>query len=338
VLHVTLEFTSGYQQHGLGRFRLSVSPDPATFDREEKRFAVLKLTDPWAKLAAAYHVLGDQAARDTLVKQRPAAAAGIGDLYAAEKDWERAIAEYSKAVTDQAADSLLIKLAAAYQSAGRTREAVPHLAQASAANPADTLLSLQVAPLQAWFGQEKELAATRQRILAFAKDTNDATTAERAAKACSIIPSSDKVELEATLALARKAVKIDNRQAWYLLALGMAEFRSGNYTAAEEALHAAAQASPDNLHVTGTAAFYRAMSLFRQGKQEEARQLAIAAATKMKPLPADEKNLLANLRVMVGVAESDTQEYLITWLAFKEAKALMQPEAIPPPKAANDKN
>ena len=54
------------------------------------------------------------------------------------------------------------------------------------------MLSLKVAALQAWFGQEKELADTRQRILAFAKDTNDASTAERAAKACSILPSTDK--------------------------------------------------------------------------------------------------------------------------------------------------
>ena len=33
-------------------------------------------------------------------------------------------------------------------------------------------------------------------------------TAERAAKACSILPSTDKAELEAALALARKAVKL----------------------------------------------------------------------------------------------------------------------------------
>jgi len=307
-------------------------------EQEPKRWAALNVADPWAKLAAAYQVLGDQQALDQLLKHHAAAAAGVGDVYAATQDWERASAEYGKAITHQPADvALLTKLAAAYQSAGRTREAVPYLAKLSAANPADTVLSLQVAPLQAWFGQEKELAATRLRILAFAKDTNDPTTAERAAKACSVRPATDKAELAATLALARKAVKVDNRQAWFLLALGMAEFRSGNYAAAEEAMLAAAQADPNNPHVTGTAAFYRAMSLFRQGKQDEARQLAIAAAAKMKPLPADEKNLLANLRVMVGGAESDTQEYLITWLAFKEAKALMQPEAIPPPKAEIDK-
>ena len=129
---------------------------------------------------------------------------------------------------------MLTKLATAYQSAGRTREAVPHLATVSAANPKDTLLSLKVAALQAWFGQEKELAATRQRVLAFAKGTNEATTAERAAKACSILPSTDKAELEAALALARTAVKLGNGGEWNLLALGMAEYRSGNDAAAEK--------------------------------------------------------------------------------------------------------
>src|SRR5262249_32906358 len=58
VLRVTFEFKSDFKQHGLGRFRLSVSGDPATFDQEEKRLAVSKLTDPWVKLAAAYGLNG----------------------------------------------------------------------------------------------------------------------------------------------------------------------------------------------------------------------------------------------------------------------------------------
>ena len=74
---------------------------------------------------------------------------------------------------------------------------------ASAANPSDTMFSLKVAALQAWFGQEKELAATRQRVLAYANGTSEATTADRAAKACSLLPSTDKAVLEAVLALAR---------------------------------------------------------------------------------------------------------------------------------------
>jgi WD40 repeat protein/serine/threonine protein kinase/tetratricopeptide (TPR) repeat protein len=313
----------------LGRFRLSVSGDSMAFEHESGRLAVLGITDPWAKLAAAYHVLGDQLALYKLVKHHPKAAAGIGDLYAAAHDWERAIAEYRKVLTDQRADvALLTKLATAYQLAGRTREAIPHLAQASAAHPKDTLLSLKVAALQAWFGQEEELAATRQRLLAFAKDTTDGATCERVAKACSIRPSSDKAELEAALALARTAVKLDKNFVWNQLALGMAEYRSGNDAAANEAMLAAAKLEPNNAIVAAISGFYRAMSLFRQGKHDEARQLAIETATQMKPLPKDEQNPLTD------GAYCDTQ---IMWLAYKEAKVMIKFDAAPPPKGKNDK-
>ena len=37
---------------------MSVSDDPAAFEREQKRFALLKVTDPWLKLADAYAVNG----------------------------------------------------------------------------------------------------------------------------------------------------------------------------------------------------------------------------------------------------------------------------------------
>jgi WD40 repeat protein/tetratricopeptide (TPR) repeat protein len=307
----------------LGHFRLSVSGDVAVFARERRRAAALKLTDPWAKLAAAYQLLGDRQALDTLVKNHPEAASGSADLFAAAQDWERAIAEYRRAVTDQRADvALLTKLATAYQSAGRTREAIPYLAKASAANPKDTLLSLKVAALQAWFGQEEELAATRQRILSFAKDTNDAGTAEQAAKACSIRPSTNKAELEAALALARKGVELAKGERT-LLALGMAEYRSCNDAAANEALVAAAKAGPNNPHVMGTSVFYRAMSLFRQGKRDEARQLATTAVAQMKPLPKDEQNPLTN---------NADHDDLILWLAYKEAKAMLKFDAAPSPE------
>jgi WD40 repeat protein len=63
----------------LGRFRLSVSPDATMFVRERHRAAAVKLADPWAKLAAAYHLLGDRQALDSLLKHHPAAGAAIGD-------------------------------------------------------------------------------------------------------------------------------------------------------------------------------------------------------------------------------------------------------------------
>jgi formylglycine-generating enzyme required for sulfatase activity/tetratricopeptide (TPR) repeat protein len=105
-LSITLD--SGISQwgpHGLGRFRLSASDDPAAFERQQKRVALLKLSDPWAKLAAAYHAIGDQAARDKLLERHPAATAGIGNLYALQQDWKRALAEYTKAIAQGTKDA-----------------------------------------------------------------------------------------------------------------------------------------------------------------------------------------------------------------------------------------
>ena len=227
-----------------------------------------------------------------------------------------------KAARDPGNTALAMDLFSAYQSAGRTPQAVPYLAKASAADPSDFLL-LNVAALQAWFQQEKELAATRQRILAFAKDINDAGTAERAAKACSIRVSASKAELDAVLALARRGVELDRGSEWLewrRLALGMAEYRSGNHAAAIEALLAAAKAGSNNRIAAGISAFYRAMSLSRQGKSDEASKVAIAAAAQMKPLPKDEQNPLAD-----GAYYDD----LILWLAYKEARAMIHFDAPP---------
>ena len=57
------------------------------------------------------------------------------------------------------------------------------------------------------------------------------------------------------------------------------------------------------------------MSLFRQGKTDEAGKLATEAAAKMKPLPLDDKNPLAG-----GAGIND----LVMWLAYKQAKAMIQ--------------
>jgi hypothetical protein len=111
-----------------------------------------------------------------------------------------------------------------------------------------------------------------------------------------------------------------HRNSWSLLALGMAEHRNGNDAAAQEVLLTAANADPSDPAVTGIAAFYRAMSLFRQGKHDEARNLALAAAAKMKPLLKDGQNPLAN--------DADRADLIvILWLAYKEAKAMLKLEA-----------
>ena len=115
-IDITLHFGAAPVHHSLGRFRLSVTDDPNTFVNERKRLAATKITDPWARVAAAYHVLGDQPALESLLRAHPLAGADIGDLYAAEKNWNRAIALYTKAITPETKDArLLVKRAQAYE-------------------------------------------------------------------------------------------------------------------------------------------------------------------------------------------------------------------------------
>ena len=45
---------------------------------------------------------------------------------------------------------------------------------------------LRIAVLQAWFGQDKELSSTCEKLLSLAKNTEDAELADKAAKCCSL--------------------------------------------------------------------------------------------------------------------------------------------------------
>jgi len=213
----------------------------------------------------------------------------------------------------------LIRKAIEEFASGLSRDATAHLAAASADVPNNTELSLLVAALQAWFGEDAELAATVRRTTEFANGTSYPVTAERAAKSGLIRPSADKAQLEASLALARRAVELGKNDRdglpWFQMALGMAEYRSGNYPAADDALREAVQISNDNRYVRLTASFYRAMSLFRQGKENESRALFTQTASTMKPLPIDEENPLG------GNLMNDD---LVAWMAYKEAKSLLK--------------
>src|SRR5262249_1647304 len=138
------------------------------------------------------------------------------------------------------------------------------------------LQSLTLAAKQAWLGQLKEYSATCDRILEIAKDANEPPDAERAAKICSLRASAAKTH-EAALDLARRAVELGKGHqlmVYFQMALGMAEYRCGHYAEADVALRAAAQVGEQDYYVSVTTAFYRAMSLFKQGKEAEARKLA----------------------------------------------------------------
>jgi tetratricopeptide (TPR) repeat protein len=181
---------------------------------------------------------------------------------------------------------------------------------------------LGVAPLQAWFGQDKELSSTCEKLLSLAKDTEDPGLADKAAKCCSL-RQADPRRCETALLLAHRAVEHGKGSVSlvdFKMALGMAEYRSGHFAAADAALTAAMNDPGKNDTVSSTSAFYRAMGLFRQGKTDLARKLATEAAAKMKPLPVDEQKPLV---------EGGDPDDLIMWLAYKEAKAMIRFDATP---------
>jgi tetratricopeptide (TPR) repeat protein len=219
--------------------------------------------------------------------------------------------------------SAIAILMVSYLQAGRLTDAISLLTDASTRDPGETVFALTAAALQVWLAQDADHAATCERMLKWAADAKKPEDAERVAKLSSLRPIDEIPRREATLALARKAVKLARGNGavlpWAHVALGMAEYRSGNYLAADEALTTAVKTAsttgPYRSYTEGTASFYRAMSLFRQGNQSEAREIFNGAEAKMKPLPADEKNPLVD-------GKSDHED-LILWLAYKEAGALL---------------
>ena len=241
-----------------------------------------------------------------------------------EMDVEGAIREFQAVLRIKPTDLLAHRnLGIAYGKLGQWDKAIAENSRASELDPSNSSLFQKVATLQAWFAMDKERAETCQRGLDLAKNTTSPETAIDVAKACCVIPSTDKAQLEAVLTLARKAVDLGKNhgdQPFFQMCLGMSLYRSSHFAEADLALIAAIKGGKNAPYMSRTAAFYHAMSLFRQGQPGDARKIATAAASRMKPLPKDEKNPLAD--------NADLDD-LILWMTYKEAKALIKFDAIP---------
>jgi WD40 repeat protein len=216
----------------------------------------------------------------------------------------------------------MANLANVYFSLGHHREAIALLQKVCEVNTKDTLASLALATWQTWFGQDADYGATCRRLVQQAQGTDEPWTAERAAKAACLQPSADAAMLTNALKLAQRAVQLGKGSSllpWYQLCLGLTEYRIGEYADAEETLTIAEHTAGDQHEIQGTARLFRAMSLFRQSRIEEARKLFSQEAAQMPPLPKDEGKPVLDGRPV-------SHDVLIWWLAYKEAKsALNQP-------------
>jgi tetratricopeptide (TPR) repeat protein len=299
-----------------------------SYDAAGRRDEALKLREQLLSLSRK--VLGPEHP-DTLNAIPPLADSydKAGRLDKALKLREQELALYRKVLGPEHPDtlSLMGDLAKSYCVVGRDKEAIAILEQACELNPKDTDASLTLATWQAWFGQDADYEATRHRLVQQAEGTDQAGTAERAAKVFCLRPSTDAAMLAKALNLARQGVELGKSSSllpWYHLALGLAAYRNSQYTAADEALTVAEQtAAGDGKHdIQGAARLFRAMSLFRQGKPEAARKVFSQAEAQMPPLPKDESKPLVDGKPV-------SHDVLICWLAYKEAKALLEGAAAP---------
>ncbi|HAB17479.1 MAG TPA: hypothetical protein DCE44_13635, partial [Verrucomicrobiales bacterium] len=266
-------------------------------------------------------------------------AAGRGDE--AETLFQEQLAISNKALGPADDESRLAAegLANIYFADGRQQEAIAMLAKASEPASSDsvgTFASLTLATWQAWSGTEADYEATRCRLLREAeqnKGTDPVNTAHRAAKAYCLRPSNDPARLARALDLARQGVgagKTDWTLPCFHEGLGMAEYRNGQYAAAEQTLLVTEQLAQKllsgrfRLEIQETARLFRAMSLFKQGRLEEARKLWRQVEAQMPPFPDDVSKPLDR-------GQPTRCDRLICWLVYKEAKALLNDAAFVKP-------
>lgn len=116
-LVVTLQ---DYIGTSLGRFRLSVTSDVNAFQRESVRFAAMRETDAWKRLASAYQLQGNDIGLNRLIVDHPEKALELAKLNAEYGRWNQAIAAYSRLIEDSPEDvTLLTARAAGYLATGQ---------------------------------------------------------------------------------------------------------------------------------------------------------------------------------------------------------------------------
>jgi tetratricopeptide (TPR) repeat protein len=270
-----------------------------------------------------------QLRRAATLKKEANALTAQGKLAEAETDYEKALEICRMVRGPENLDTIkaMRELANFCFSIGRSAEAITLLERECAVDPKDTDGTLTLATWQTWFGQDADYEITRRRLVQQAEGTDLPGTAERAAKAACLRPSTNAALLAHALDLARQGVELGRSNPllpYYQLELGLAEYRNGQYAAAERNLAVAAQNLKGLPEIQGTARLFRALSLFRQDRPEEARKLFSQAEAQMPPLPKDESKPLLEGKPV-------SHDVLICWLAYKEAKSVLDEPAAAKP-------
>lgn len=178
-----------------------------------------------------------------------------------------------------------------------------------------TFSALSVATTQVWQNRRYDYATLLAEVVSLAENSEFPAVLERAAKLASLVADNDQAVQNAAVDYARKAVELGANEAsfspWGRMTLGMALYRAGEFAEADSIL--AEEKSLAGL-TGGTAAFFRAMSLFQLGHRQAALDLFLAAEKKMESLP-DEDSLPSG---------NDSADQVVVWLSYKEARELLK--------------
>src|SRR5262249_48871897 len=120
----------------------------------------------------------------------------------------------------------------------------------------------------------------REMLTRFGK-TKDPILAGRTAKTC-LLAQDAVTDLAPVLELADRAItgtEMNPMYKWFLLARGMADYRSGEFAVAVDRLQKCLTSGKEIVYLDGTAELFLAMAQHKLGKTEEARQTLLKVYT-----------------------------------------------------------
>jgi hypothetical protein len=248
-INMQFQHNPKYADQNLGRFRLSVTDDPAAFNHCQQRLAALTIEDPWQKLAAAYYVTENDPALHALLDRKPQAVIGIEKA----AGWSEAIARLDRVMNDvpENADErtrLLRLRAAIHVRAGQWDRAATDYAESVELDPdANSIAWMKTAALWAYAGDAERHRAWSRKMAERFRANDVAADAERTVKVMLLLEHGLDPE---QAPIGRFLTGLDeneqpNLRVWFLSTRGLLACRSGEFDEAQQSLDEAQQLQTD---------------------------------------------------------------------------------------------
>lgn len=330
----------------LGRFRLSISEDPVS---DQKRLEALKIVQPWARLAMAYHLAEDSQSLNRLLELHPVAVSGLGDYYASIGDWNRAIDAYDRAISAEANDaallarraaalvasrnwdravadwkrvgtlqpSELINAFAAFSTVERWHEAAEFGLQVIGQNPDDPQVWLRIAPVAALAGDPQVYADFCDRLLQRFAGADQMEVVDKVVKASLLRAAA--VDLERVPG-SRLASQLDSGKGpnwllpWGWGTRALWAYRTGDFQSAVECVERSEKYQPIDLTRSLTLSLL-AMARQKLQQSDAARKALDEASQLIERLGAD-------------AANAGNVDLQIARILYAEAQALISGQAM----------